>query len=118
MTLKLTSAVAIATHWIACSLGTSLVVLFAAVTICQRLPWRSIDASFLALGLALAGFLAMWWSDWLGVVVSLVGLGWFQLAETARNGQPTYGLLPLFLAPVVLGLCAVMTRRLARRSQL
>ncbi len=118
MSRKPSLAVAFILHWAACCLGTSIVVLFAALKFTQSLPFPSIDASFFAVGSLLAGFLLMWWNDWLGAAISLVGLVWFQFAEITRNGQPTHGLLPLFLAPVVLGLCAGMTRRLARRSQL
>lgn len=103
------------THWVASFVGAALVLLFAVFAIGEGLPpLAELNASFAAVGMMLAGFLLIWWKDWLGALVSLGGLAWFQALEIADNGQPSYGWFPLFVIPGVLALLAGLMRGVAR----
>jgi hypothetical protein len=101
-------------HWGGCLLGTAVVLLFTVSAIGQGLPpLAAMNASFAAVAVMLVGFLLMWWKDWLGGVVSLIGLGWFQALEIAVNGQPSQGVFSLFVIPGLLAIVAGLIRRFA-----
>ncbi len=103
-----------AVHWAACVLGTLAVLTFALFAVgLGLLPLAALNASFAAVAVMLVGFLLTWWKDWLGGLISLVGLGWFQAIEIAANGHPAGGLFPLLVVPGVLGLLAALVRRKA-----
>ena len=100
-------------HWAACLLGTAVVLMFVAFAIGEGpQPLAAMNASFAAVGVMLLGFLLMWWKDWLGGVIGLAGLGWFQAIEIAANGHPAGGIFALLIIPGVLGLLAGIMRRL------
>ena len=71
------------------------------------------NASFAAVGVMLVGLVLVWWKDWLGGAISLIGLAWFQAIEIAVNGQASGGLFPLFVVPGALALVAGLTRGIA-----
>ena len=101
-------------HWAACGLGTLAVLTFVVFAVGRGLPpLAALNASFAAVAVMLVGFVLMWWKDWLGGLISLVGLGWFQAIEFAANGHPAGGLFPLLVVPGVLGLLAALVRRKA-----
>jgi hypothetical protein len=92
-----------------------MVLLFAAFAIGLGVPpLPAMNASFVAVGVMLLGFVMMWWKDWLGAVVSLAGLGWFQALEFAANDRAAGGLFPLLVIPGTLGIIAALTRYAAR----
>jgi hypothetical protein len=99
--------------WAACLLGTAVVLMFVVFAIGEGPPpWAAMNASFAAVGVMLVGYLVLWWKDWLGGVIGLAGLGWFQAIEIAANGQPAGGIFALLIIPGVLGLLAGIMRRL------
>jgi hypothetical protein len=116
-TYRYVPAAANIVHRIACVLGMLAVMTFALFALGLGLPpWAELNASFAALGVMIAGFLVMWWKDWLGGLVSLAGLGWFQALEIAANGHPAGGLFPLLILPGALGLLATVARYFSHRK--
>jgi hypothetical protein len=106
-----------AIHWTGCLLAAAVVLLFVVFAIGQGLPpLAAMNASFAAVGVMLIGFVLVWWKDWLGGVISLAGLAWFQAIEIAVNGQPSGGLFLWFAVPGVLALLAGLTRGIAQRA--
>jgi len=100
-------------QWAACLLGTAVVLMFVVFAIGEGPPpWAAMNASFAAVGVMLVGYLVMWWKDWLGGVIGLAGLGWFQAIEIAANGHPAGGWFMWFIVPGALGLLAGIMRRL------
>lgn len=106
-----------AAHWTGCVLATCAVLMFVLFALGLGLPpLPAMNASFAAIGVMLLGFVLMWWKDWLGGVVSLMGLGLFQSLELAANGHLAGGAFPLLVIPGVLGIVAALARRFARDS--
>ena len=104
-------------HWTGCVLATCAVLLFAAFAFGLGVPpLPELNASFAAIGVMLFGFVLMWWKDWLGGAVSLVGLGWFQAMEFAANGHAAGEIFPLLVIPGVLGIMAALARRYAEST--
>jgi hypothetical protein len=116
-TWKPLPALATATHWASCLLASAVVLLIVVFAIGEGLPpLQALNASFAAVGVMLVGLVLVWWKDWLGGAISLVGLVWFQAIEIAVNGQPSGGLFPLFLVPGVLALLAGLMRGIAQSA--
>ena len=116
-TLKPLPIVAQVAHWAGCLLASAVVLLFVVFAIGEGFPpLAALNASFAAVGVMLSGFLLVWWKDWLGGVISLVGLAWFQAIEIAVNGQPSGGLFPLLIVPGVLALLAGLMRGIAKSA--
>ena len=98
-------------HWAGCLLGTAVVALFVVFASGEGPPPLSaFDARIAAVAVMLAGFILMWWKDWLGGVVSLIGLAWFESLEIAANGKLAGGLFPLFVVPGLLAIVAMLLR--------
>ena len=113
-TWKPLPALAKVTHWVGCLLASAVVLLFVVIAIGNGLPpLAAMNASFAAVGVMLVGLVLVWWKDWLGGAISLIGLAWFQAIEIAVNGQASGGLFPLFVVPGVLALVAGLTRGIA-----
>ncbi len=113
-TYRYVPAAANIVRWVACVLGTLAVMTFALFAFGLGLPpWAELNASFAAVGVIIAGFLLMWWKDWLGGLISLAGLGWFQAMEIAANGHPAGGLFPLLILPGAFALLAAIARYLS-----
>src|SRR5262245_36559825 len=94
-------------HWAGCVLGAAAVVLFVYFAIGGGLPpLAALNSSFAALGMLLLGFLLMWWKDWVGGLVSLLGLAWFQAIEIAVNGHMAQGIFGWLVVPVILAFLA------------
>ena len=104
-------------HWIGCVLATCAVLVFVVFAVGLGLPpLPDLNTSFAAIGVMLLGFVLMWWKDWLGGVVSLLGLGWFQAMEVAANGHVAGRLFPLLVIPGALGIIAALARCYARSA--
>ena len=74
-TWKSLSVFTTVTHWAGCLLASAVVLLFVVFAIGKGLPpLAAMNASFAAVGVMLIGFVLVWWKDWLGGVISLVGL--------------------------------------------
>jgi hypothetical protein len=113
--LKPLPMVAQLAHWTGCVLATCAVLVFVVFAVGLGVPpLPDLNTSFAAIGVMLLGFVLMWWKDWLGGVVSLVGLGWFQAMEIAANGHAAGGLFLLLVIPGVLGIIAALVRGYTR----
>jgi hypothetical protein len=112
--LKPLHVVAQLAHWSGCLLGAGIVALFTAFAIGEGLPpLHALNFSFAAIGVMLGGFVLMWWKDWLGGILSLAGLAWFQAIELLVNGQMSRGLIPLFAVPGIIAVAAGIARYIA-----
>ena len=86
-------------HWAGCVLATCAVLLFVVFAVGLGLPpLPALNVSFAAVGVMLAGFVLMWWKDWLGGTVSLLAGREWALARRfrdapARTSVPSFPIL-------------------------
>lgn len=97
-------------HWVGCIAGTLLVFFFVAFAVGMGLP--PLNVGSVALVVMIGGFLLAWRHDWLGGVLSLLGIGSFYVWNfTAAGNLPSGWVFPLCFIPGTLQLGAWLFRR-------
>jgi hypothetical protein len=79
-------------HWLACVLGTLIIMLFFIFAIAQEPPFELLlNPQAWMLSLVICGFVIVWWNDILGGAVSVAGIVLFYFLNILEAGIPPSG---------------------------